>query len=143
MWVPLIQKAFVKVHGYETGYETPGSTSSIDLWCLTGWIPESWNLRDWREMSVRQHGEMEAMWGDLSAGIREGYALFTAGPEGMDRGKSDRTGLDSGHAYAITDAVESEKGVRLLRVQDPRRSKVWKGLYSPSDAANWTPDLLA
>ncbi|EER15534.1 calpain, putative, partial [Perkinsus marinus ATCC 50983] len=44
-WAPILEKAFMKVHG---GYGFPGSIGSCDLYVLTGWLPEEIFFADLR-----------------------------------------------------------------------------------------------
>jgi calpain-7 len=62
LWVSLIEKAYLKLHG---GYEFMGSNSSRDLYTLTGWLPEKIHIRD------EDKPDIEALWQKLYTGAKK------------------------------------------------------------------------
>ena len=135
LWVSLFEKAYMKLHG---GYDFPGSTSSIDLHALCGWIPETFHL----DPEKKREGEptQDEAWGRVKLAHKKGTALFTMGTKEMTEEEEERTGLCGGHAYAVLDVVE-ELGQRLVKLKNPWANIRWKGDYSPGDDKHWTPEL--
>uniref|UniRef100_A0A7S1PH61 Calpain catalytic domain-containing protein n=1 Tax=Percolomonas cosmopolitus TaxID=63605 RepID=A0A7S1PH61_9EUKA len=120
LWVPLIEKAFLKLNG---GYAFPGSNSGIDLYALTGWIPE--------DVRIKSHNRQfsDDLWTRLYDGHCTGAAVIT-----ISTGESEemlkRVGLDSEHAYAVINLVEIPKlDCRMVLLKNP-----WcHGTFSPVD----------
>lgn len=56
LWVSLIEKAYLKLHG---GYEFMGSQSSRDLYVLTGWLPQSFDFK-------RDNPDPQVLWRKIS-----------------------------------------------------------------------------
>jgi calpain-7 len=131
LWPTLIEKAYMKLHG---GYDFPGSNSAIDLHILTGWYPEQIIFP--RPISCN---ESETIWRRLIDGWKLGACLVTVST-GRDEGVEEM-GLESNHAYAVMDVVETSCGKKLLQIKNPWMRKRWVGKYGPNDKQNWTEQL--
>ncbi|KAF8986730.1 calpain 7, partial [Haplosporangium bisporale] len=132
LWPSIIEKAYMKLMG---GYDFPGSNSGIDLYALTGWIPEHIFIKD-------ANFNAEKQWKRMMNGQRNGIALVTIATGHMLDEEADRLGLVPTHAYAVLDLKEVQ-GLRLLQVKNPWSHKRWKGPFSHLDADHWTSELKA
>ncbi|KAK3814530.1 MAG: hypothetical protein JOS17DRAFT_722698 [Linnemannia elongata] len=132
LWPSIIEKAYMKLMG---GYDFPGSNSGIDLYALTGWIPEHLFIKE-------SNFDMEKQWKRMVNGQRNGVALVTIATGHMTDEEADRLGLVPTHAYAVLDLKEVQ-GLRLLQVKNPWSHKRWKGPFSHLDADHWTDELKA
>ena len=135
LWVSLIEKAFLTVHG---GYAFPGSNSGVDLHMLTGWIPESLTIRT-------PEFDADRVWERMLSGLSHGDCVLTIAT-GDDYSESEYTslGLVPAHAYAVLDlqvVVVGGKRVRFALIKNPWSNVSWKGKYSRFDAESWTPQL--
>ncbi|KAG0050586.1 calpain 7 [Gryganskiella cystojenkinii] len=132
LWPSIIEKAYMKLMG---GYDFPGSNSGIDLYALTGWIPEHIFIKE-------TNFDSEKQWKRMMNGQRNGVALVTIATGHMTDEEADRLGLVPTHAYAVLDLKEVQ-GLRLLQVKNPWSHKRWKGPFSHLDAQHWTDELRA
>jgi calpain-7 len=115
LWVSIIEKAYMKLCG---GYDFPGSNSGVDLFSLTGWIPERIffpkNLNKARDFET----EPERAWERLFSANSFGDCLITVSTtRDLDEAQAERLGLITGHAYAVLDVVQASDGTRLLQVR--------------------------
>ena len=96
LWISLLEKAYMKVMG---GYDFPGSNSNIDLFALTGWIPERVSIRandpSWDATSTFRN---------LATRLQAGQCLATVATGQLSDAVADRAGLVTTHAYAVLDA---------------------------------------
>lgn len=125
LWVSLIEKAYLKLHG---GYEFMGSNSSRDLYILTGWLPENFSFK-------KNKIEPDVLWQKIFEGYRSNNCLVT-----LRTGTildEDGIGLVGNHAYAVLEIIEYN-GLRMLLIKNPWGHFRWTGKYSFGDAA-WTP----
>eukprot|EP00752_Nemacystus_decipiens_P002304 g2180.t1 len=146
LWVSIIEKAYLKVNG---GYDFPGSNSGIDLYALTGWLPEQILFEEHRppKSHVSRHPQpldnyekAERVWERLLSAHRLGDCLITVATSEIEKDEAERLGLVPSHAYAVLD-VREINGTRLLQVKNPWSRKRWRGPYSVEDTQRWTPAL--
>ncbi|TMW58240.1 hypothetical protein Poli38472_011828 [Pythium oligandrum] len=142
LWVTLIEKAYLKLCG---GYDYPGGNSGIDLFALTGWIPERIAIADLMSDPTRE----DRLWEQLKSAFHFGDCIITMTTGDIGSDAAQTVGLVPMHVYAVlnvfetTVSVENEAGeeetkrLRLLHVKNPWRKLSWKGPYSRSDTATW------
>ncbi|KAJ1649158.1 cysteine protease [Dispira simplex] len=131
LWPSIIEKAYMKLMG---GYDFPGSNSSIDLYTLTGWIPEQIFIQDGKFKD-------QAQWERIHKGLIYGDVLVTVATGEMEPEEAERLGLVPSHAYALLRTEVVANGTRLLQLKNPWSVKRWKGPYSHLDTVRWTPSL--
>jgi len=135
LWVCLIEKAYMKLCG---GYNFPGSNSGVDLFSLTGWIPERImfakdlsNIRDFETSHERA-------WDRIFSASSFGDCLITVSTERTPENEQiESTGLVTGHAYAVLSVIETKNGTRLLQLKNPWAHQRWTGRFSSDDRVNW------
>ncbi|ORX43693.1 cysteine proteinase [Hesseltinella vesiculosa] len=132
LWPSLVEKAYMKLMG---GYDFPGSNSGIDLYCLTGWIPDHIFIHE-------QRFDPDNVWARMLDGAKYGDALVTIATGHMTDEEADKLGLVPTHAYAIIDIKEA-MGTRFLQVKNPWSHMRWCGPFSHMDRERWTPELKA
>lgn len=142
LWVCLIEKAFLKLSG--GGYGFPGSTSGVDLFSLTGWIPESILFAKNPDKVRDFETPPERAWERIFSASSYGDCLITvSSTSSLKEEEADAAGIVTGHAYAVLSVVETKDGVRLLQLKNPWAHQSWKGRYSSRDLTSWTPQLRA
>ncbi|KAI3389098.1 hypothetical protein SNEBB_000523 [Seison nebaliae] len=143
LWISLLEKAYMKVHG---GYDFPGSNSTVDLYALTGWIPERIHL------SFQVDDEVpltEENFDRLMQRFHSGDCLATVATKNINEVESKRSGLVPTHAYALLDlrklndfeTTGMNEPLRLLQLKNPWAHEEWKGNFSEYDTTRWTSKL--
>ncbi|CAO3666907.1 unnamed protein product [Umbelopsis vinacea] len=126
-----IKRKYMKLMG---GYDFPGSNSGIDLYTLTGWIPEHIFVEDKDFVASN-------VWGRLMGGQKYGDVLVTISTGEMSEEIAAERGLVPTHAYAVID-IREVNGIRFMQVKNPWSHLRWKGPYSHMDTERWNPELM-
>jgi hypothetical protein len=156
LWVSILEKAYMKLSG---GYNFPGSNSGIDLFSLTGWIPEQiFFEEDAKRVSTSSSSSStpttasavnrpsdfrqseDRVWERILSAHRFGDCLITISTGPLSPEEEAQTGLVRGHAYAVLN-IQQAGILRMLQVKNPWARHPWLGRFSSSDRARWTPGL--
>ncbi|KAL1675511.1 hypothetical protein EV122DRAFT_218347, partial [Schizophyllum commune] len=149
LWPSILEKGYMKLMG---GYDFPGSNSSVDLYALTGWIPEQIDIHS-------PHFVQERTWNRLKQGFDCGDCLITLGT-GTREGLAWQGSLLLGaHDYPVTGLYEDglDRGMTVLdswyeALEDkecPDTSRImripWSDVINLFDGiyANWNPAAWA
>ena len=136
LWVCLIEKAYMKLCG---GYDFPGSNSGVDLFSLTGWIPERIHFSSNRKEAKDFETPAERVWERIYSANAYGDCLITVSTQiDITEEEATRVGLVTGHAYAVLAVVQTSNGTRLLQLKNPWAHKGWQGRFSARDREGWT-----
>lgn len=124
LWVSLMEKAFVKVCG--GSYNFPGSTSSSDLYMLSGWLPDSFSVK-------QKDLDAEFQWKRLRHSFTIGAVLATFNTStDITPAMEKQLNLSGGHAYALLD-MQEVGGERVVVLRNPWSCSAWSGPLSIRD----------
>jgi calpain-7 len=118
LWVPILEKAYMKLCG---GYDFPGSNSGVDLFSLTGWIPERIYFAEGPNNVKDYETNAERAWERLLNAYEFGDCLATVS---TNEKEAEKKGLITGHAYAVLKIFQSSNETRLLQLKNPWASEV-------------------
>ncbi|KAL5482317.1 hypothetical protein ACEPAI_8911 [Sanghuangporus weigelae] len=130
IWVPLIEKAYAKLHGdfdaIEGGYTNEGIED------LTGGVSDSISVNDIMDPDEFWNTDLLRANEDLL------FSCFLFNPDKED-GEVIK-GLVNNHAYTVVKAVEF-RGKRFLMVRNPWGKSEWTGRWSDG-SREWTTEWL-
>ncbi|KAI3614142.1 hypothetical protein WG66_010711 [Moniliophthora roreri] len=133
-WVPLIEKAYAKLHGCY--YALSGGYSNEGVEDLTGGISTY--------VAVRDIFDTDRFWSEelLKANIDRLFGCSYKSLDGTRSGDDDIkiNGLIGGHAYSVLRAVE-HKGKRFVVIRNPWGEGEWTGPWADG-SKEWTPEWL-
>lgn len=136
-WLPLMEKAYAKVHGDYNAIS--GGWSGEGVEDMTGGVTTT--------IATKRVLRKQALWKELSQDVGDFvFALSAIGRAGST------SGVVLGHAYSILDATEVTDGdgnlVRLVKIRNPwGKRNTWNGLGEwngrwSDGSKEWTPYMM-
>eukprot|EP00003_Mantamonas_plastica_P019464 TRINITY_DN3179_c0_g1_i2.p1 TRINITY_DN3179_c0_g1~~TRINITY_DN3179_c0_g1_i2.p1 ORF type:complete len:793 (-),score=249.36 TRINITY_DN3179_c0_g1_i2:962-3340(-) len=134
-WVPLLEKAYAKLHN---NYDVLNDGSVVhSLVDLTGGVPET---VEFDAADTAKEIADDVFWKRLLKYQRESFLMSCAISNDLAVEKDNGQGILLNHAYGILRCVEVQ-GHRLLHMRNPWGEKEWTGAWSDG-APEWTDELL-
>ena len=115
LWVPILEKAYMKMCG---GYDFAGSNSGVDLFALTGWLPEKITFPEDSNHVRNFETPMERCWERLYGASSSNDCLITVATSNLTEEEATRIGLHTDHAYAVLE-MDQLDGVRRVLLKNP------------------------
>eukprot|EP00658_Telonema_sp_P-2_P072155 TRINITY_DN61333_c0_g1_i1.p1 TRINITY_DN61333_c0_g1~~TRINITY_DN61333_c0_g1_i1.p1 ORF type:complete len:356 (-),score=81.56 TRINITY_DN61333_c0_g1_i1:167-1234(-) len=133
-WVPIIEKAYAKLHGcYEALID---GEVDYGLQDLTGGIPQEIQLVD-QTMAM----EEGTFWSHYLEQKQEGHTLLMgcAVVQDVDSHEVDvGQGMLLNHAYSLLEISDAIPGKVMLKLRNPWGCGEWTGEWSDTDTRSWT-----
>ena len=135
-WVPLLEKAYAKLHG--SYYSLEGGSTTHGLKDMTG---EATELIDLEDQTNPMAKDPNLLWGMLLKCMEESFLLgCSISMSGVAAESVSAEGLLYKHAYGILD-VQEIQGHKLIRIRNPWGKQEWTGRWS-DESREWTPALM-
>jgi len=116
MWVPLIEKAYAKLHG--TYQRLSGGWTADGFVDLTGGISERLEFHEDKSINL---------WSIMNNCMKEQWLMGCSAAGGTEQDSG--MGILTGHAYSILQARVYE-GEKLVQIRNPWGQKEWQGKWS-------------
>lgn len=139
LWVPILEKAYMKMCG---GYDFPGSNSGVDLFSLSGWIPEKLFLPEDSNHIKDFETPIERCWERLFGASSSDDCLITlATSKDLTEEQANSVGLHTDHAYAVLKIIKLSNGTRFLQLKNPWGRSGWNRKYAAVNDVNFRKEV--
>lgn len=133
VWVPLMEKAYAKLHGTYQALEA--GTSMEGLVDLTGGIALG------RFDITPDMASKDELWNEIDFKIHHGEYMMGICVDGIYEERAVAAGLLTDHQYVILDCTVVKNGERLIKIRNPWGCREWNGKWS-DDSEEWTEELI-
>jgi len=136
-WVPLMEKAYAKLHGCYEAIE--GGNSAAAMTDLTG---ESSEIITFSDPAVQKKIKAGIFWHDMRKYYKERYLLGTSCTvHGASAEHDTGSGILANHAYGVLKTVPIDKHTHLVCVRNPWGKTEWRGRWA-DNSKEWTKAIL-